>query len=356
MMRLWPFKRPERRNYSNAILNALTTGAATKASAIGATAAVEAVSGLLARSLSVADISSAPAWAQAAISPAWLAMVGRELIRNGEHLSAMSMNDAGELMLLPSADWTWRGGAIEADWTATINLYGPSGSTSREVGRHEVVYLQWAGLSIERHRGRGPLSLASLAAQAAAETERSIADEVAGPLAQMLTVPEGIDVGSDDNSDVSAQLRKDLHSARGRAVILESVASNWGQGGGMAPGRDWVASRLGPHPPESVVALASDSFGRLCAACGASPALFNDADGTAKREALRQFFLTCVRPVARQIERELSDRLEAEVRFGFDSYPTDIAGRAGAFARLVQGGMAVERAAAVSGVLNNDEN
>lgn len=51
--------------------------------------------------------------------------------------------------------------------------------------------------------------------------------------------------------------------------------------------------------------IAGAAFGRMLAACGCSPALFNDSDGTAKREALRQWHLGTVLPLARVLGHEL---------------------------------------------------
>ena len=100
-----------------------------------------------------------------------------------------------------------------------------------------------------------------------------------------------------------------------------------------------------------MVALADDSFARVLAACGCSPALFDDSDGTSKREALRQWHLGTVQPLARQLEVELSDKLAAPVRLRFDLYNVDLAGRAQAFQKLVAGGVAVNQALVTSGLL-----
>ena len=100
--------------------------------------------------------------------------------------------------------------------------------------------------------------------------------------------------------------------------------------------------------------MSSDAFNAVLAACGASPALFDDADGTSKREALRQWFMGTVRPLAGLLERELSRKLETDVRLKFDNYPLDLAGRAASFAKMVQGGMDVERAVALSGLAVGD--
>ena len=103
-----------------------------------------------------------------------------------------------------------------------------------------------------------------------------------------------------------------------------------------------------------MVELARDSFARVLASCGCSPALFDDSDGTSKREALRQFYIGVVRPLARQLEVELSDKLDAPVRLSFDHYNVDLAGRAQAFQKLVAGGVAVDEALVTAGLLGAD--
>lgn len=100
-----------------------------------------------------------------------------------------------------------------------------------------------------------------------------------------------------------------------------------------------------------MVQVADSTFARVLAACGCSPALFDDSDGTSKREALRQWHLGTVQPLARLLEHELSEKLEADVRLRFDLYNVDLAGRAQAFQKLVAGGVAVNEALATSGLL-----
>ena len=70
---------------------------------------------------------------------------------------------------------------------------------------------------------------------------------------------------------------------------------------------------------------------------------------------MRQWHLGTVLPLARILERELSMRLETRIRFRFDGYPLDLAGRAQAFQKLVAGGMAVAEALAMTGLLAEDE-
>ena len=99
--------------------------------------------------------------------------------------------------------------------------------------------------------------------------------------------------------------------------------------------------------------FADAAFGRILAACGCSAALFDDSDGTAKREALRQWHLGTVRPLARLLEHELSARLDAPIRLRFDGYPRDMVSRAQVFAKLIAAeGVTVEKALAIAGLVD----
>ena len=213
-----------------------------------------------------------------------------------------------------------------------------------------MVYARWGGTPGQTYVGTGPLSWAHTSARLGSEAERSLADEAAGPLAQLLTIPA--DGGDDGDDDPTAALRGDIARARGRALLVETTATGWGDGRNAAPARDWEATRLGPTPPAAMTEVARDAFARVLAACGTPPALFTDgADGTAQREALRRWHLGTVAPLARLLEAELRAKLEADVTLSFDPYALDVAGRAGAFAKLVSAGVAVPEALAASGLL-----
>ena len=51
------------------------------------------------------------------------------------------------------------------------------------------------------------------------------------------------------------------------------------------------------------------------------------------------------------VEHELTAKLETDVWLKFDNYPLDLAGRAQAFQKLVAGGVAVQEALIVSGLM-----
>jgi len=351
----WPWQKAERREavggYTEIISRLIEAQAAGTTQQASATAAMEAAAGLLSRAFASATVD-APDDIAEALAPRCLALIGRDLIRVGESLHVVRMM-GGRLRLVPCSTWYWEGEADPATWLCTATAYGPSGSTTWRVPRASVIFCEWGSPTARPYHGLGPATWASDTARLNANAERSLADEARGPLAQLVAVPA--DGGADDGEDDPlAGLRADIAKARGKALLVETTAAGFDQGRAAAPQKDWQANRLGPQPPDSMVNLADAAFARMLAACGCSPALFDDSDGTAKREALRQWHLGTVAPLARVLERELSDQLETRVRLGFDLYNVDLAGRAQAFQKLVAGGVAINEALATSGLLVGD--
>ena len=347
----WPWQKSERRDsggdFSDAVLRLIEANAAGTAADTSSTAAVEAASGALSRAFQAARVV-APPWAAEAVSPDFLSLVGRDLIRRGDSLHVILM-DGGRVQLIPASGWHWEGNHDPHSWTCRATAYGPSTSTTWNLPASGVVFVKWGFAPGTPYVGTAPIDWANLTARLNSETERSLADEAAGPLAQLLAIPQ--DGGDDGDDDPLRLLKADIAGARGRALLLETGAAGWGEGASAAPRRDWTASRLGPSPPAAMAEIARDTFSRVLAACGASPALFDDSDGTAKREALRQWHMGCVLPLGRQIEHELSAKLEVPIRLEFDGYATDLAGRAQAFQKLVAGGVAVNEALTTAGLL-----
>ena len=93
-------------------------------------------------------------------------------------------------------------------------------------------------------------------------------------------------------------------------------------------------------------------------ACGVPGALLTaDADGTSQREALRRWVHCHVAPMGRIVASELADKLDLPgLQFDFAGlYGSDLVGRASAFKRMVEGGMAVSEAVALAGLVAADE-
>ena len=352
----WPWQKIERRqsggDFSDAVVRLIEAQAAGTAADASSTAAVEAAAGLLSRALAAAEVDG-PSWLAETVTPSYLAQVGRDLIRSGDSMHVIRMAADGMAKLIPCSSWHWEGSHDPDSWTVRATAYGPSTSTTWNLAAASVVFVRWGSTPGQPYTGVGPTSWAHTTARLQSEAERSLADEAAGPLAQLLTYPEGQDPddGDDATADPLSPLRASIAAARGKAMLVESTAGGMGEGRSNAPQRDWKPERLGPSPPDAMVEVADAAYGRMLAACGCSPALFDDSDGTSKREALRQWHLGTVRPLARQLEAELSAKLETRVRLNFDLYNVDLAGRAQAFQKLVAGGVAVNDALITAGLL-----
>ena len=352
----WPWQKRKTRDsggdFSDAVVRLIEAQAAGTAADASSTAAVEAASGALSRAFASARVEGPP-HVQDAVTPVFLAQVGRDLVRSGGSMHVIDVDRMGRVSVLPCSSWHFEGDPHPRTWTVRATFYGPSTSTTRHVPWEGVVFVRWGSTPGQPYTGTGPLSWAHTTARLQSEAERSLADEAAGPLAQLLAVPQDGGDGSED--DPLSALKADVRTARGRALLVETTAAGWGEGMNAAPRRDWIASRLGPTPPESMATIRRDAFEAVLAATGTPPSLFTDAEGTAQREAVRRWHLGTVLPLARLLEAELSAKLEADVRLRFDNYPLDLAGRAQAFQKLVAGGVGVNEALATSGLLAPDD-
>ena len=253
------------------------------------------------------------------------------------------------MRLAPAADWSFEGGSDDPEtWICRATCYGPAASITRTLPASGIVFVAWSTTAGTPYAGVGPLSLASTTARLNAQSERSIADEASGPVAQIIPVPA--DGGDGEEDDPLAMLKADITGAKGKAVLVETTSAGYGEGRAAAPMQDWVAKRLGPAPTEAQARIARDSFERVLAACGCPPSLFIDSDGTSQREGLRRWHLGTVVPLARILEAELSRKLEVEIRLRFDTYPLDMVSRAQVVSKLVQAGVALDTATMAVGI------
>ena len=160
---------------------------------------------------------------------------------------------------------------------------------------------------------------------------------------------DGDDPEADD--DPLAKLRGDLRSAKGRAVLVESMATAWGEGpGASGQGAGWKQHRFGADPPEVLEALRTSVSRDVLNACGVPPALLSAADGTAAREGWRRWAMSSCASMARLISGELGAKL-APVDITFDGlYARDLVGRSQALGRLVKAEMPLPEAREVCGL------
>ena len=173
-------------DFSDAVVRLIEAQAAGSAADASSTAAVEAASGALSRAFASAEVVGEP-WVAEAISPGFLAQVGRDLIRAGGSMHVIRMGRDGMVKLIPASSWHWEGSHDPATWTVRVTAYGPSTSTTWNLPASGVVFVRWGGTPGQPYVGTGPLSWAHTTARLQSETERSLFDEMSGPLAQIIS-------------------------------------------------------------------------------------------------------------------------------------------------------------------------
>ena len=346
-LRFWHQPELERRadSFSDALVEIIQLRAAGRGTAsASATAAVEAVSGLVGRAFAAAEVETAESL-RAALQPPVMAAAGRALIRQGEFVALIDVDRDG-LRLSPAQSFDLSGGPNPDTWIYQLTLSGPGRTlTYNHVPAAAVVHLRYAYDVARPWRGIGPLQAAALAGKLSAETTAALADESSGPRGGLIPVP------TDGEDDTVAKLRQDIGNMRGQYALVES--GDWGNVGGGAA--QWQPARLGASPPAALVELAKTATAEIYAACGVNPAVFTDSLGTAAREAYRQVLFGLIAPLGRIVSAELTAKLESPVALTWDELrAADISGRARAFQSLVGAGMALDRAAALSGLLAQD--
>ena len=338
--------RTERRNYESLIVGSAEAQAAGLLVPV-AVAAVEAAASTWARCFAAAEVEGG----RGAVTPAVLASIGRRLIRQGESLHLIDVDLGGRVRLLDVAQHDVMGGTAPESWRYRVTVAGPSATTYRVTGAAGVCHVRYSVDGSAPWRGRGPLAWASSTGRLLGAVERALADESAGPVGTLIPVPA--DAGGED-ADTFASLKADIAGLRGRTALVETSTAGWGEGRAAAPAGDWAVRRLGANPPASLVELREAVEVSILGACGVPPSLVTaGADGTAQRESWRRFLHGSVQPVARLVEAELGEKLDAPVTLSFARLgASDVQGRARAWRSLVgrEGVMADADARRITGL------
>ena len=109
--------------------------------------------------------------------------------------------------------------------------------------------------------------------------------------------------------------------------------------------------RFGANPGEHLVLLAQLASREIYAACGMNSSLFGEGDAASTREAWRLCLFGVIAPLGRKVEHELQLKLEDSVTLEWGELrASDIQGRPRSFKSFVDGGLAVESAAAEVGL------
>ena len=180
---------------------------------------------------------------------------------------------------------------------------------------------------------------------------QALADEASGPRGMLLPTP------IDGADPTIAALKADIRSLRGKVALVESTSSGWAADGAQQrPKGDWESRRLGAAPGAALIAQAEMASREVYSACGIPLSVVTDAEGTGQREGFRRLLHSTIMPLGRIVSEELSLKFEVDISLGFDSlFAADLSGRARAFQSLVNGGMAVEKAASLAGLMQSEE-
>ena len=348
-MKLWHFgNKLETRDdsYSDTLVAALVARAQGRSLALPtATAALEACSGTIGRGFASAELTG-PDSITSALPPSTMEMVGRSLVRVGEIVFLID-SSSGSLRLLPAQTHDVGGGPMPDSWEYRLTLGGPSETITHEVPAASVLHFRYGCDPSTPWRGNGPIQVAALAGQLSAETARALAEESSGPVGRLLGVPV------DGQDSTVAGLKSDITSAKGRVALLET--GDWNAPGGDTK-VDLDTSRFGPEPPASLVQLVSVASQEVYAACGLNAALWGGGDAASTREAWRLALFGVLSPLGRLVEAELRDKLDDEVSLSWQELrASDLSGRARAFQSMVGGGMAVDQAVSVAGLMVTDD-
>ena len=176
------------------------------------------------------------AWVQQAVSPGVLAQMGRDLVRAGQTMHVIRMDGMGRVRLIPASSWHWEGSHDPASWTVRVTAYGPSTSTTWHLPGAGVVFVRWGGTPGVPYVGTGPLSWAS-APRRGSKAKRSgpLPMKRAGRLPTWCRIPQDGGDGDGEDDVRSTALKADIRTARGKALLLETVAGGWGEGRAAAP-------------------------------------------------------------------------------------------------------------------------
>ena len=294
---------------------------------------------------------SGPANLAASVTPGVLSTIGRALVRSGEIGLLIDVTPDGRVRLVPAADWDIQGDWEPESWDYRLSLSGPSRYTTRaNVPAAGIVHCRYQTDPERPWRGIGPLQSAALAGKLSAETAAALGDAESGPRGQLLPLPV------DGEDPTVTRLKEDMRTLGGKLAFVESVRTMHPGAAGSAPSGDWQTRRVGADPPAAEVELLTAASMEVLNACGVPPSLFAVGEGTAQRESFRRLLHSTVQPLARIVSAELSSKLEADVALVFDSlFAADLSGRARAFQSMVKGGIAIEKAAGLAGLMESDD-
>ena len=326
------------KGFTDLVADALIAAAEGVAQDAGRTAAVEAASGFTARAFAAASVDAAAEWRDV-LGASFRADAGRRLIRDGEFVGQVSTNPNG---IEATFDYdVAKGGRYR------LTFARPETSvTLKEVDPAKVIHARYSADKHQPWIGRSPMAWARSTSELAGNLEQVLADEAGAPHGYILPLAQ--ETGKrQDGVSLEASMTAKLRELRGRLLVQPVRTTSTRSIEDVHAVQKWAAARVGVNPPESIVALARQTFEHTLAAYGLSAALVLPGNQVGQREALRNALHTVVEPIARILEEALTRTLETPVRFDFAPLAgIDVQSRARAVKALVDAGVTLEDALA----------
>ena len=293
-----------------------------------ALAVAEACIGLWERALASAMIEPA-SMALAAVTPAVLALTGRQLAVSGNCLFAIEVAGSAGVMLHPAASWDPRGGYRPESRRYYLTMSGPQHTVTRDMHGDGVVHFKIGAQEAEWWRGRAPLYRSRATATLAARIEKQVTDETRIPVGRILPMSSG-GTALDTYADIVAKVKD--------GGLNAVPIGHEGAGMTQAPASRWQPQKMGADPSETLAMLRTRVGQEVMGAFGLDPILFEaGGDGSAKRESWRRAWLSVFAPIGRMIEAELRRKLDSAAMVAFPALAAaDEDGRSRAIARRAQ--------------------
>ena len=337
---LWSKPAPETRNYADALLDRLyeTAGQTTTPASSGSAAQLAA--GWIGRTLSTVRLF--PGARSVPFPPADLSAVGRDLVKSGQ--SVWVLRGRRWIQCSPIAEVSIAPGLPES-WLYNVQLAG-SDRPLRAIGR-DVLHIRWSHDATRPGVGVGPLE--NKAARIAANLESVLLGESSGGFGYLMGLPPGSD-------PFLEKIKARIASMRGKLLALENTFKP----SPLSPEQDAKFSifqkpvRFGFDPPETVLQTWQQASAYVLESCGLPSQLLMKSEGMASRELLRRVRATLLEPLTEITLAELTKTGNPHKAEFSGDLATDLATRARSFQSLVKGGMDIDKAAALSGLILDD--
>ena len=264
-----------------------------------------------------------------------LANIGRELVLSGESLYT---EYGGELRDVKDYE-------ILSNGAYRVHVVGTKKPLVRNANK--VLHIRF-WMDKNTLRGVSLSSTIPIIRDTLLRMENAFYAEAGTPTGYLLPVP------ADGDEETLAGLRKVLSDLDGRLALVRSTRSGWDTGREHAPRREFEPQRLGMNFSTDNREMYKELNQYVLAMFGVPVDIVYGGQDGGQRESWRRFLHGTVNPLGLRIVDAYSDiGIPAHISFE-DLFASDITGRARAFGSLVQGGMDIEQAAMVTGVIQDE--